>query len=85
MNQMAVGFARRSDPRWVRENVVIQHHTQGSSIECRCCGGPVLTQAELANVLGVKLSQLQSFLHRRTVRPDVVAKIRAGVLAVRDK
>jgi hypothetical protein len=83
MGFMAINHRRVTDPRFVAENVEIQHHSNGSaSIQCVTCHGTVLTQRELADVAGVPLSSLVAFLNRRTVRPDVATKIRATVKAV---
>jgi hypothetical protein len=90
MSTMSVNYTRVADPRWIRENIVIVRVRSAyggadgfGSIECAACGCHPLTQRELADAIGVKLTQLTDFLHGRSNRPDVMAKITASVKEVR--
>lgn len=83
MSTMAVSYQIRSNPAWIRKNVEIVRYSNGATLQCVTCGGPTLTQREFADIVGVPVSALQSFLHRGTARPDHMRKITESVARVR--
>lgn len=57
------------------------HHPSGYII-CTHCGGPALSQSDLAREIGVSPRDVSNFLNRRPVREDAARRIRNSVKQV---
>lgn len=92
---MSVGNPN-ANPRFLKSHAVIEQKgpfrdAEGNLglrvsgwVACETCGQPVVSRTELAALAGVSPAAASKFLNREPgLRPDVAAKIRASVKAVR--